>query len=245
MVGEELERDDSQQRGETLFGLGHLDDIIGDLGDHLISFGDDGDDASFAGFDLLDIRHDLLVGAATWRHDDHRHLLGDEGDRSVLHLRRRVTLCVDIGYLLQFEGTLHRYGVVIAATEVDKVLGVRKGLGEVRDAFLLLEHAGDLIGDAAKLAHDTQVLLFAHRPFLLTDTKSEHGERGHLGGEGLGGRDAYLRTDVGIATAVGDTGDGCTDDVTDANCIAASVSAVSPDWEIAMTTSSLLITGLR
>ena len=128
----------------------------------------------------------------------------------MLHLRCRIALRVDITNLLQFQCPLHRYGVVVASPEVDEVLRVCKGLCEVGYLLILLQHFRYLFGNLRQLMHHAQVLHFVHRAFGATDTEREHGERGNLCGERFGGRHAYLRSHVGIATAVRHTRYRCT-----------------------------------
>ena len=77
---------------------------------------------------------------------DHGHLLRDEGDRSVFHFGGRITLGMDIRDLFEFEGAFHGYREIIAATEIDEVLGIGKSLGKVRYALVLPEYAFNLIG---------------------------------------------------------------------------------------------------
>ena len=150
------------------------------------------------------------------RCNDHNgHLLRDQSNGTVFHLSGGITLGVDVTYLLEFERTFHRYGEVVATSEIDEVLGVGESLGEVGDAFVLPEYALDLVGDLSEFAHDAQVLLLAHCAFLFAYAECEHCEGDNLCREGFGGSYADLGAYVGVASAVRDARDRCADDVAD------------------------------
>ncbi len=65
--------------------------------------------------------------------DDDGHVLVDEGDRTVLHLGRRISLGVDVGDLLELERPLERDGEVRSPPEVEEVRVVAVGLGDLVD----------------------------------------------------------------------------------------------------------------
>ena len=141
VVGQELKRDDGQERREALFGSWHFDTIIRDLADQFIAFCHDSNYPALAGFDLLDIADDFLVCSAVRRDNHYRHLLRDKRYRSVLHLRRRIAFGMDIRDLLKLKRALEGYGEVISAAEINEVLGIGEDLREVRDPFVFAQHA--------------------------------------------------------------------------------------------------------
>ena len=96
MVSKELERNNGQQRSETLFGLRDSDDEIGHFTHLLVAFCDDRDDATLTGFDLLNVRNYLLVRAAMRCHNYYRHLIGDKGDGAMFHLGSGITFSVNV-----------------------------------------------------------------------------------------------------------------------------------------------------
>src|ERR1017187_6324860 len=61
VVGEELEGDDFEDGEEQLGGGGDVDDVFDELGNGLVAFDGDGDDAAGAGGDFLDVGEGLLV----------------------------------------------------------------------------------------------------------------------------------------------------------------------------------------
>ena len=122
---------------------------------------------------------------------------------------------MDVGDLFELESTFHSDRIVISATEIDEVLGIGKSLRKIRNAFVLTEHAFDLIRHLSQFAHDLQIVLFIQGALFFADTESEHGEGNDLCGEGFGGSDAYLGSDMRITAAVRDTWDRSADDVTD------------------------------
>src|SRR5439155_18441970 len=61
VVGDELERDDAQERLERLGGVGDLDDVVAVAADVGVSLGGDDDDLSAAGADFFDVVDDLVV----------------------------------------------------------------------------------------------------------------------------------------------------------------------------------------
>ena len=98
----------------------------------LVPLGDDREDATAARLDLLYVALDLVVGRIPRGEHDHRHVLVDERDRPVLHLRRRVTLGVDVGDLLELERALQGDGEVVAAPEVEEIVVLGVELGDLR-----------------------------------------------------------------------------------------------------------------
>src|SRR5690606_15602551 len=90
----------------------------------------EGDNLAVAGFDLLEVRHQLFVvhvpllgsrvrraGSARGSEHEGEYILVDERDGPVLELARRVALRVEIGDLLQLEGALERHRVMNSAAD--------------------------------------------------------------------------------------------------------------------------------
>ena len=208
MVGEQLKRDDREQRDEALLGVGNLQREVGEVAHVGVALGDYADDPALARLYLLDVAEHLVVVAPLGGDDHGGHLVVDECDGSVLHLCGGVALCVYVRDFLELECALHGDGIVVSAAEVEEVAGVGEGLGELGDLVVVLEDGGDLVGDGLKFAHELGAPFVGDGSELFGDAERDEEEVGDLGGEGLGGGDAYLRSDVGVAAGVGGPGDG-------------------------------------
>src|SRR6266540_6320399 len=86
VVGDELERDDAQQRLERLVRVGDVNDVVAVAADVRVAFGGDDDDPAAAGADLFDVADDFFVLNAARGDEDDRHAVINERDRAVLHL---------------------------------------------------------------------------------------------------------------------------------------------------------------
>ena len=95
VVREELERDGREQR-EALLRVGNLEGEVGECAHVGVALGDYADDPAPAGLDLLDVAEYLVVVAVPRRYHDRGHLVVDQRDRAVLHLRGGVSLGVDV-----------------------------------------------------------------------------------------------------------------------------------------------------
>ena len=71
-----------------------------------VALGDKCRDASATRPHLLYVRDDFLVEAVASGNDEDGHLAVNKGDRTMFHFRSRVALSMNIGYLLQLQGTL-------------------------------------------------------------------------------------------------------------------------------------------
>jgi hypothetical protein len=150
--------------GSRSSGLGDVDDVFDQLGDVLVAFDGDGDDAAGAGGDLLDVREGLFVledGAGVvgvfGGDADYGEGFVDEGVGAVLHLAGGVAFGVDVGDLLELERAFERDGVVDAAAEEEEVAGGGEGLGEL--AALVVDGAEDLFelaGDFGELGDEVE-----------------------------------------------------------------------------------------
>ena len=62
-----------------------------------VAFGDNSNDFPLTGFDLLDIAYNLFVMSLLCRNHHNGHMLINQRNRSVFHLRCRIALSVDVG----------------------------------------------------------------------------------------------------------------------------------------------------
>ena len=63
MIGEELQRNDAQDRRDVFGHVGDVEDVVGLVEDVLVALGGDGDDRALARLDLLEIVDVLVVDA--------------------------------------------------------------------------------------------------------------------------------------------------------------------------------------
>ena len=150
---------------------------------------------------FLDVRDDLVEDRVVRCDEDHRHRLVDQGDRPMLHLRRRVALGVDVADLLELERPLERGREVVAATEVEEILRVLVRLGDLLDLRRTIENALDLLGELGERLCDLAPAHHRERA-LASELEREERERNDLAREGLGRRDADLGPRVQIDAAV-------------------------------------------
>src|SRR5439155_113412 len=147
VVGEELERDDGDERRQELGARGHLDNVLRLRRDVPVARVGDGDDEAVARPHLLDVAEHTLVGAVA-RHERHdRERVGDECDRTVLHLAAGVALGVDIRDLLELERALEGDGVLEPAPQIEEIARVRELAGEGHDLAVQLERLLDQTRD--------------------------------------------------------------------------------------------------
>ena len=108
VVGEQLERDDREDRRERVVRVGHPADVVGEPLDLDVALGRDRDDAGVASATLHDVADDLVVDRRA-RDDRHERALGiEQRDRSVLELAGRVALGMDVADFLELERALER-----------------------------------------------------------------------------------------------------------------------------------------
>ena len=138
VVGEELEGDYFQDGEQELWGGGDVDGVLYELGDGVVAFSGDGDDAAGAGGDFLDIGEGFFVledgagvGGVFGGDADYGEGLIDEGVGAVLHFAGGVAFGVDVGDFLELEGAFKGDGVVDAAAEEEEVVGGGEGFGEL------------------------------------------------------------------------------------------------------------------
>ena len=98
--------------------MGHMNDLVGDLGELFGRAIRDGDDHAVPCLDLLHVAADLVEhpAAGSDRHD--RKIFVDQGDRTMLHFPSRVALGMAVGDLLQLQGSFERDRIVDASSQV-------------------------------------------------------------------------------------------------------------------------------
>ena len=136
---------------------GDVDGVLDELGDVGVAFYGYGDDSAGAGGYFLDVGEGFFVfqdagwvGGVLGGDADYGEGLVDEGVGAVLHLAGGVAFGVDVGDLLELEGSLERDGVVDAAAEEEEVARCRKVLGKVSALVVYAaEDFFDLAGDLA------------------------------------------------------------------------------------------------
>ena len=144
--------------------------------------------------------------------EHHRHLLVDQRDRAVFHLRCRVALSVDIADLLQFERALQRGRKAVAAAQVQKILRALEFLGDFLDFASAVEDVLNLGRERLHLFDDRFSVDHRQRakPGQL---QGEEKQRDYLAGKRLRRSDADLRPGVDVNTAVALARDRRPDDV--------------------------------
>src|SRR5688500_6630662 len=137
VVGEQLERDDRQDRAQDLVGVRDPAHVVGDAADLLVTLRRDGDDLRVACAALHDVADELLVGRRSGGDRDERAFRVQERDRAVLELARRVALGVHVADLLELERALERGGVRRAPANEHEAAGVDIAARQVGRARLV------------------------------------------------------------------------------------------------------------
>ena len=121
MIRQKLQRNRSYQRLKTFKRLGHLYNLVGNLAYSVVAFRHEGDDLAASCLYLLDIAQHLLIHVVARRNDHHRHVRINKSNRSVLHLRRRIALGMDVAYLLQLQCALQGNRIAVSPSEVEEI----------------------------------------------------------------------------------------------------------------------------
>ena len=100
----------------------------------VVALGGDRDDVRAARADLLDVGDHLVEDRRVGRDADDRRGLVEQRDRAVLHLAARVGVGRDVGDLLELQRALERDRQPDVAAEVEEELRVRVALGDRLDA---------------------------------------------------------------------------------------------------------------
>ena len=147
--------------------------------------------------------------------DYYRHIAVNQCDRTMLHLRSRITLSVNVANLLQLQGTFQGYRILESAAQIDEIASVCKRTAQVSYFIVELQHLLHLGRNVPKLFCNLLIIVFADGTLLLTDGKCQEDKDGNLTGESLGRSNTNLRTYVNIGTRICLSCDGRTDGVTD------------------------------
>ena len=123
VVGEELQGDGCEDRGEIIRGGGDEDHVVADFGECGVAFGADRNDRASAGFDLLDVAHVLVEDRVLRRDENRRGLLVDQGDDPVLELGTRIPRRRNVADLLELQRPLERDRVIRLTAEKKKIFG--------------------------------------------------------------------------------------------------------------------------
>src|SRR5215471_6662528 len=121
VVREQLEGNHRHQGSQKLGGGGNGQHVVGSPAHLVIAAIADGDDPATPRAHFLDVAHHAVVPRIPRGEGDHGHPLVDEGNGTVLHLAGGVALRVDVGDLLELEGSLQGDGIVEAAAEEEEV----------------------------------------------------------------------------------------------------------------------------
>src|SRR5262252_2973917 len=152
VVGQKLKRDDRQERREELGGRGDGQHVVGPAAHLMIAAIADGDDLAAPRAHFLDVAHHAVVARVTRSEGDDGHPLVDERDGPVLHLAGGVAFRVDVGDLLELEGSLEGDRKLQPAAEAEEVAV-----------------EGELRGESS------------HQPLRLARLRHEAGQLGELG----------------------------------------------------------------
>ena len=98
--------------------------MIGKLLDLCVPLSNKGCNTTATGSYLLDITDNLLIKMVAGCDDKDRHFAVDERNGPVLHLGCRITFGMNIGNLLQFQGTFKGQRIVVATSQIEAVLGI-------------------------------------------------------------------------------------------------------------------------
>lgn len=213
VVGKQLQGDGGDDRRDAIGDVGNLDDVVGKTRYHLVTFRDDRHDCASARLDLLHVAHYLVVEVVFGCDYDARHPLVDERDRSVLHLRCRISLGMNIAYLLEFQRALQGGGIVVAPAEVEEIVGECEDPRDLLHLSVKLQCLGDYIWQSGDGRRYLSLLCGGKGSAEPSDRDCKHSEHRHLSGEGLSGGDPYFGTDVDVGTGVGLSRYGGTDHV--------------------------------
>ena len=174
-------------RGDEVRHRRHRDrriDIIGEPLDPL--FVGDRQNATLAGPGFCNIRGSLLEPRIVRRQHHQRHLFVDQGNRPVFHLARRITFRMDVGDLLELEGSLHGQWIERAARQIDRVFGIQQEISGLLDLGLGLQGFGHQVRRRQQILGQLQRPRRVESLPLLSHVQGEASHGDQLAGEGLG-----------------------------------------------------------
>lgn len=169
----------------------------------------------------------LLEDLVTGEDHDDGEVLVNQGQNTVLQLTGHDGLAVEVGNFLDLQRTLKGGGeLATTAKQQQGLLILENLLAQVLDGLVKLENVLDLGRDVAKTLDDLLSANLLGSPVLAKgEGKHDHGNE--LGGVGLGGGNTDFGTSVDVDTAVGEEGDGRTDNVDDTDGESAALQAVA------------------
>ena len=149
---------------------------------------------------LLHVRAHLRVDVILRRHEHYRHRGIDQRDRAVLHLRRRVALGMDVGDLLELQGTLERGGEIHAPPQVQEIPRVGEARRQRPHFRLERQGARHQLRQLDQAAHQLPALL-RRQPPRPPEIQPQQRQRRDLRRERLGRRHADLGARVQVDPA--------------------------------------------
>src|SRR3954468_2349888 len=162
VVREQLQRDHRQNRIEHVLCLRNPNLVIDELLENGLLLARDRDDLTAPRLHLLNVRHDLVEHRVVRCDEHYRHVLVDERDRPVLHLRGRIAFGVDVADLLQLQRPLERDREIVAATEVEEIGRVLELLRDRLDLARAIQDRLDLVRQLEHRLRDLPPLHHRH-----------------------------------------------------------------------------------
>jgi len=153
MIGKQLQRDDRGHRRKQPGCIRQPDDMLGNLGQALITIGCQGNHNPAPRLGLFHLTEHLFVPWIVRSNRNDRHMAIDEGDRSMFHLAGWVTFSVNVGYLLEFQSPFIGGGHIHPSSQVDTMAGIKQSLGDIFDLSLPPQALSNQIGDQAQVGN--------------------------------------------------------------------------------------------
>ena len=181
-----MERDAEQNRHDQVVGGRNLNNLPGDFFEFGRGSVGQGDNAPAARLDLFHIAERFLVHRVFGQQDDNRHLIVDQGNRSVLHLPGRIALGMNIRQFLELERALKRNRIVDAPPEIQEVAGMAVFLGDLFNRFGLLQRRLDQGGQSNDVFDELPAMVAVEDAAALSEVQGQQIEGGQLCGKRLG-----------------------------------------------------------
>ena len=147
MVRQQLEGYGGEQRYEALLRIGYLKRPVGYIADIGVALRHDGYNPAFTRLYLLHIADYLVVFTLPGGYHDHREFVIYQGNGAVLHLGCRIALGVNIGYLLEFQGSFQGYRIIVSASHIDEIVGISEHCSYPGYLLVMLEYLLYLVGN--------------------------------------------------------------------------------------------------
>lgn len=215
VVGEELKRNDAENRRQIVRSVGYQNHIVADFFQGGVALRANRDDRTFACFDLLDVADVFLEDGILGSNEQRGGLLGDECDHTMLKFGTGIARGGDVADFLQLQRTLESNRIVRLAAHKEEVVGLRVFFGNGGDLRLQLKRAGHEVGQFFHLS-DHIASLAVREMANASKKKTKERENRQLRGEGLRCGDADLRSRVHVDAAIAFAGDRAGDIIADA-----------------------------